>query len=259
MNSSEQNNDLQSNFKKHILNLFKSPFFIIGFVITIFLLLVSIFPNIITPYSLKETLSVYVGSWSPPNTDHPLGTGKFGRDVLALLIYGLQPTLIIGVFITLIAFFGGFIFWFLDTLKPMIRNVSVVVFLILFFIVYWVIQAFWGFNQVFTEIMIVGELSMFLVFYLLFNKNLDLKSILKEFLIYFPLMFIIAISIIDGYFEAFLGNSDGLMHLGSEIFDSHIYIELNPLAFITPTLSLIIIILGFLFLHLGLKKRIQIK
>ncbi len=268
MNSSEINKDhhkeenqkigdLQKSDKRAIINLFKYPLFLIGLVITALFIIISIFPNIMTPYSIDETLSVYTGSWNPPSNDHPLGTAKFGRDVLALLIYGLRPSLLVPIFITLIAFIGGFFFWYLDTQRKLIRNMVICAFLILFFVAYWIIQFFWGFNIVFTEIMILGFLFMFLVFFLIFNRNKDLKSILKEFLIYFPLVLVITILIIE--FQAFLGNDDGLIHLGSQISDGRVYIDSNPFAFVSPLLTLIIMILGFLFLYLGLKKYIPAK
>jgi ABC-type dipeptide/oligopeptide/nickel transport system permease subunit len=253
----QKKEDLQKNSKKNVINLFKSPLILIGLIITIILIIISIFPNIITPYSIEETLSVYAGSWNPPSNDHPLGTAKFGRDVLALLIYSLRPSLLVPIFITLIAFIGGIFFWYLDTQRKLIRNVVICAFLILFFVAYWFIQFFWGFNIVFTEIMILGFLFMFLVFFLIFNRNKDLKSTLKKFLIYFPLVLVITILIIE--FQAFLGNDDGLIHLGSQISDGRVYIDSNPFAFVSPLLTLIIMILGFLFLYLGLKKYIPAK
>lgn len=268
MNNSELNKDsykqenqkkdnLQTSYKKNVINLFKSPLILIGLIIIIFLIIISIFPNIITPYSIEETLSVYAGSWNPPSNDHPLGTSRFGRDVLALLIYGLRPSLLVPIFITLIAFIGGIFFWYLNTQRKLIRNVVVCAFLILYFIVYWIVQFFGGLNIVYTEIMILGFLFMFLVFFLIFNKNKDLKSILKDILIYFSLVLVITILIIE--FQAFFGNDDGLIHLGSQISDGRIYLDSNPLAFVSPMLTLIIMILGFLFLYIGLKKRIPIK
>ena len=77
----------------YLLGRLKSPFTIIGLLIVIFLIVVSIFPQILTPYSFNDALGVYPDAWAPPSLDHPLGQTKFGRDVLVRIIYGIADSL----------------------------------------------------------------------------------------------------------------------------------------------------------------------
>jgi peptide/nickel transport system permease protein len=46
-------------------------------------------------------------AYASPSTDHPLGTDRFGRDILARIVYGSRVALAIGVIAVGIAFTGG--------------------------------------------------------------------------------------------------------------------------------------------------------
>jgi len=78
---------------------------------------------------------------------------------------------------------------------------------------------------------------------------------MKDFLIYLPLMLLIIIGIIE--FQEFLGSNDNLIHLGKQISEARFYISQNPLALISPVLSLLIMLFGLFFVHLGFKSRIS--
>jgi ABC-type dipeptide/oligopeptide/nickel transport system permease subunit len=80
----------------------KSPFTIIGLAMVIFMILVSIFPMIITPYSLSQAQGIYSPYYGAPSPTHPLGTTKFGRDVLAGIVYAIPNSLIFGIITVLI-------------------------------------------------------------------------------------------------------------------------------------------------------------
>lgn len=48
-----------------------------------------------------------INAYSPPSGEHPLGTDRYGRDILARVIYGSRIALAIGIVAVGIGFFGG--------------------------------------------------------------------------------------------------------------------------------------------------------
>ncbi|MBY0123185.1 ABC transporter permease [Bacillus sp. S/N-304-OC-R1] len=74
----------------------------IGFLIIIFLLLISIFGQLITPYD--PLYADFSKKLTPPMTDgHFLGTDQLGRDILSRIIMGARISVIIGITTVLIA------------------------------------------------------------------------------------------------------------------------------------------------------------
>jgi peptide/nickel transport system permease protein len=68
----------------------------IGFVLMVFILLVSVFANLIVPYE-KTTAQVSAERLQGPSAGHPFGTDQFGRDMFARIIHGSRYSLFIGV------------------------------------------------------------------------------------------------------------------------------------------------------------------
>ena len=83
----------------------------------LFLIIISAFPQIFTPYPLEQIVRPYFPPsgipYAPPSLDHPLGTTKYGYDILARVIWGTRDALIFGSMVTLIGLAGGSIFGFL--------------------------------------------------------------------------------------------------------------------------------------------------
>jgi peptide/nickel transport system permease protein len=75
----------------------RNRFGIAGAVIVSFLYLVAIFAPILTPYNATEQGDVPRMRYVAPCREHPLGTDKFGRDVLARTIYGSRISLTIAI------------------------------------------------------------------------------------------------------------------------------------------------------------------
>lgn len=107
--------------ENNIIAKLKKPFRIVGLglILVIFLLLViiSAFPQIFTPYPLEQIVRPYTPPggipFAPPSAEHPLGTTKYGYDILARVIYGTRDALIFGTMVSLIGLAGGSIFGFL--------------------------------------------------------------------------------------------------------------------------------------------------
>lgn len=73
----------------------------ISMVVMVFILMITIFANFITPYDPEEI--DLLNRMSPPawieggTLDHPLGTDRTGRDVMARVMYGGRVSLYIGI------------------------------------------------------------------------------------------------------------------------------------------------------------------
>jgi len=74
----------------------RNRFGVAGAAIVLVLYLVAIFAPLITPYDPVAQGDVPRLRYVPPSLSHPLGTDKFGRDVLARVIYGSRISLTIG-------------------------------------------------------------------------------------------------------------------------------------------------------------------
>lgn len=112
--------------------LLKSPKFMIGFGIFIFLLLTSfIYPAV----STKDPLDMVGFMYEPPSSTFLLGTDNFGRDVFVELIHGMKSSIIIGLFSGLIAtaigitigLFAGYKGGMVDNILNSITNIFLVI------------------------------------------------------------------------------------------------------------------------------------
>ncbi|MFX0030456.1 MAG: ABC transporter permease subunit [Candidatus Hermodarchaeota archaeon] len=103
--------------KDYLINVIKNPFIIVGLGLMIFLVFISAFPQLFTPYSLNEVTLPYIPpgevAFDPPSPDHPLGTTKYGYDLLARIIYGTRDALVVGIITTFLGLVFGSIFGFL--------------------------------------------------------------------------------------------------------------------------------------------------
>ncbi len=76
-----------------------------GAILFLIFIVVAIFSDIIAPYSPWKRFEPY----SPPNSDHILGTNDMGYDIFSELIYGARISLLVGFGSALIATFFGLI------------------------------------------------------------------------------------------------------------------------------------------------------
>ncbi|REE81051.1 oligopeptide transport permease C-like protein [Paenibacillus taihuensis] len=76
---------------------------LLGLIIIIFMLCASLFGKYVAPHDLNESAQVSSNGGelivppSPPSKDHPLGTDKYGYDILAKLLAGLKYTIFVSV------------------------------------------------------------------------------------------------------------------------------------------------------------------
>ncbi len=107
--------------KRKIIRRFKSVLTILGIILIFMVISFAVFPFWISPYTEAEANGIFSNTWASASANHPLGTGKFGRDILARLIFGARSSLtvalpaltfsvILGVMFGVIAaYYGGWI------------------------------------------------------------------------------------------------------------------------------------------------------
>jgi peptide/nickel transport system permease protein len=85
--------------------LFRNRSFVIGAVLTLFIVLVAIFADQLAP--LDPLRSNFRARLVAPGPGHWFGTDHFGRDLLSRVIYGGRVSLLIGFFVVLITGLAG--------------------------------------------------------------------------------------------------------------------------------------------------------
>jgi ABC-type dipeptide/oligopeptide/nickel transport system permease component/ABC-type dipeptide/oligopeptide/nickel transport system permease subunit len=100
--------------KNYFFNSLKNPYTIVGLGLMIFLVFIAVFAPWLTEYPLQEITPPYIpmgeDPFDPPSAAHPLGTTKYGYDVLARILYGTGDALLFGFLITLFGLTVGSIF-----------------------------------------------------------------------------------------------------------------------------------------------------
>ncbi|MFW9783204.1 MAG: hypothetical protein ACFFFB_13060 [Candidatus Heimdallarchaeota archaeon] len=250
----KQFKDFLSYFNKKLL----SPLTIISSMILLFLVLISIFPQILTPYSLEDANGVFPGAWSPPSPLHPLGQTKFGRDVLARTIYGMRTSFIFVLIPIGIGFIGGLLcgipMGLLNRKFKLSTEISMIVFFCipLFFGILTTIAILWTRFLMFP---IVYGIFLIPFFSLLIAKTrLNGFEITKKVIPYIPL-FIGFVLIVDAGID-FLGFSDPrIISLAGDISVAREFLYIVPLATFFPGFIIILLVIGFFLLYAGLQRK----
>jgi peptide/nickel transport system permease protein len=89
-------NARNSNAWKALDRLLKSPSGLIGFILTIGLVLMALLAPILRPFD-PATARSYLARLKPPSPEHWFGTDGLGREILLLVWYGLRTSLFIGL------------------------------------------------------------------------------------------------------------------------------------------------------------------
>ncbi len=248
-------------FKDFTIYRLKSPLTIIGLAIVVFTIIVAIFPQVLTPFSMQEALGLYAGSWDPPSATHPLGQTAFGRDVLALLAYGVSTSIKVCILPVLIGIAIGLNFGYLSKVhrwvKGVVLGVMVILFIIPSIIMILIFLGTLGGGNI-TIIMSIMTLYMIPWVTLLISRgNYSYKLTAKKLIAYLPLFMAFNILLFEAI--SFLGFSDPLLiQLGDSINRARTHVYFAPWASLWPGLALYVLMMGFLALHYGLKEPIPI-
>jgi len=252
--------------KDYLLIKLKSPFTIIGLIILIFVITISIFPQILTPYSRHYLTTPNYGAWSPPSPEHPLGQGDMGFDVLGRIVYGTQLSLLFGLGAVGIGLLGGIILGIPLNLFKRRFKMSAEILLTPVYMYPMMISVLLGLLGLFfigipiTEgiaslemIFFFGILLIPLFTQIIVNTKLTLFNLSKKIIPYIPLL--MGFIIIIYFFLGFLGfTSPVLISLGRDVAQSRIQYYTSPWAAIFPMLALSFLLMGLFLLYAGLQK-----
>ncbi|MFX0029848.1 MAG: hypothetical protein ACFE8B_11600 [Candidatus Hermodarchaeota archaeon] len=246
--------------KRYFFDRLKSPFTIIGLIIMAFFITISVFPQIITPYSAEDALDPdFSGSWNPPSSEHPLGQIYYGFDLLAHLIYGVRGALITGGIAILIGLIGGLSFGIIASQFKRSDKLLTLGFMVPFYIfpniIIAIIMATIAYDNYSTLVFIIGILLIPMFTWKIAHTKPKFTDITRELIIYIPWAFIFAIFLYTVVgFLGFLYFKD--YNLGFIIYKAYDYsLDLEHYKGVFwPGLTLISIMIGFLLVHQGLKE-----
>lgn len=85
----------QSPFLTFMSRLLDNRSFVIGATLFLFVVLLAVFADVITPY--EPNVNNFRARLQPPSAEHWFGTDHFGRDILTRVIYGGRLSLTIGI------------------------------------------------------------------------------------------------------------------------------------------------------------------
>lgn len=113
MEKSTNEVSIEESIKEFLLRKIRSPFVIVGLILVILFILVSIVPQIFTPYTIYTAFQSQPGAWSPPSYAHPLGQTELGYDVAAVIVYSIPTSLGLSGITVMIGLGGGILFGYL--------------------------------------------------------------------------------------------------------------------------------------------------
>lgn len=244
--------ELKDFFKKII----RSPLTIIGLCGFLILLHAVIFPELISGYTFEQTLGVYTGGWRLPSPEHFLGTAMFGRDVLALVVYGTRDALIFGFSACLIGLIGSLVFGLIIS-KFYRKTYKITMFLmiifyifpgiLLFFFLANVIEHPWKHLMFITGLLLVPSFTR-----IISNTEFRIAPITKKIISYVPLF--TGFAILFYTTVGFLGFSDlPTVNLGYLINEARFNLN-SEFALLAPSGLLFFIVMSLFMLHEDLVK-----
>ncbi len=251
--------------KKLLLAKFKSPLSMTGVSLILFLVLISIFPQLITSYTLADITPPAWGDipYAPPSPEHPLGTAKYGHDLLALVIFGIRDLLVSGGWTIIIGLIGGLPFGYIaskfNRSDKQIINMIMSLFCVFPGIVVSIFMLSISRSDSSVQIFIIGMLLIPLFTHKIAHTKPRLPDILRELIVYIPFVFVFSSLLYTA--TGFLGFSDyRTVQLGNIIHDAISWVDITKLRpMFWPGVAIIVTQAGFILLHLGLiTKKIEL-
>ena len=117
--------------KRKFIRRLKSVLTILGIVIVFSVVTLAVFGTWIAPYTFDQANGLFSPAWAMPTPDHPLGTTKFGRDILSRIIFGARSSITIAlpaitfsvIFGVIIGVISGYYRGWVDTVIMRIMDV----------------------------------------------------------------------------------------------------------------------------------------
>jgi len=233
----------------------KSPFTIIGLIIISFFIIVALYPEIISQYSLTELKSSFPGQWELPSSDHLLGQGTSGRDMLGQIVWGVSFCILVGMGAVVIGILGGLLFGLTATKlsergKNLVTGFTLVIYIIPSAILVFLIALIFGSNFIMTMIFI-GIVLIPSFTRITANASTLEINVFKSILKYLPLMVGIAMILFESI--NFLGFSDTrIITLGQLINEGRLQLYYYFGFAIFPAIAIILMVTGLILLYEGL-------
>ncbi|MHA2181371.1 MAG: hypothetical protein ACXAAH_08100 [Promethearchaeota archaeon] len=257
----------EESIKVYLVKRLKSPLGIVGAILVFFFILISIFPQIITSYPREEVFLLHAGSWDPPSPAHPLGQTWIGGDVLGLIMWGLQDTMIFGFQAVLIGLIGGIILNTFTTRLWAIRDSSFAFKRGVYYIIKGLMLIFYIFPGILLLLLSIqiGGGENWIILYVIgillipgftkviantMSRGINIRKIVKALICHIPLSFAIVIGLytVVGFFTGF-----NILNLGTHVNRSRANPYEAPWASLFPGLAIFGIVFSFLLLHIGLQ------
>ena len=263
-NDAAENNPEES-IKEYFLNKLKSPLGIIGAILFFFLICISILPQVITGYSLEEVLVTHPGSdFQPPSPEHPLGTTKWGWDVLALMMWGITDSVIFGFMAVLIGLIGGAILGYIAgkfnrRVYKALMGFMIIFYIIPGFILVLLFNRIGGFQtevyriDYWVSLLVLGILlipSFARIIANAMSPDISMKRIGKAVIIHVPLYaaFAIVIYVSIGFFSRF-----HYINLGRAISYTRDMVMIRPGALFWFGYAILFTVMSLLLFHVVLQ------
>jgi ABC-type dipeptide/oligopeptide/nickel transport system permease subunit/ABC-type dipeptide/oligopeptide/nickel transport system permease component len=247
--------------KKYLIDKLKSPISIAGVSLVIFLMIISIFPQLITPYTISDITPPNFGgmNYTPPSQEHPLGTAYYGYDLLALVIWGIRDLLASGGWTLIIGLMGGLPFGFIASKfnrsdKQLIQFVMSM-FFIFPSIVITLFMLSISRNNHSVQVFIIGILLIPMIANKIAHSESKFISILKELIIYIPCVLVFSSLLYTAV--GYLGFTDSrTVQLGFIIHRAQEWYILERFrAIFWPGLAIFLLNLGLILIYQGLNSR----
>ncbi len=225
----------------------------------IFFIIIALFPQLITQYTLQQAATVQAGAWNPPSPAHPLGQTQLGYDVQGLIMYGIGDSMLFGIIAALVGLAGGLPLGYLAGRFRKWIHGPVMGLLIFFYIlpmilIVLLVNAIFGIYYVFS-MLLVGVLLIpiyTVAFSNIISGNLidDLKRMGKKTLSQLPLNLAFAVLIYNAL--GFLGFASPSIpqQLGNLISTARVNLYMAPWATFWPALAIFGIVITFILLYL---------
>ena len=260
-------NTSEENIKDFIIRKVKSPLGIVSIALMIFFIVITLFPQLITQYTLQEALTIQPGAFNPPSPDHPLGQTELGRDLLGLVMYGIKESMVFGFMAILIGMAGGVPLGYLAGRfrkwgYRVIMAYMIFIYVIPVFLYAILIGNTFGMYYFFTlqiiGLFLIPNFTRAIANLISGNFRTDIHRIGKTLLSHIPLNFAIAVSIYTAI--GYLGFSSFQIYqqLGNLTNIARPYLYGAPLASFWPGMAIFGIILTFLLFYLAFQNHGQL-
>ncbi|MFW9969385.1 MAG: ABC transporter permease [Candidatus Odinarchaeota archaeon] len=252
----------EESIKQFLHRKLRSPFLIAGLILIFVFILISIAPQIFTPYTLLQAFQTQSGPYGLPSPEHPLGQTFNGYDVAAVIVYSIPTSLKLATLAVVISLAAGIFFGYLAGRFNLKVYTIIMAGMIFFYVLPTIVIAMVIANISVSYYHISSNFVLIISALLIpsftriiansLSQKLDAKYLFKTVVCYIPLHFGLAILIIEsigylGLFDPSVQTLSNLVNYG------RINLSSAPWASLYPGVTIFGIVLSFFLLYIGLQ------